>query len=229
MQAGEGGGASEHERRHVQHARLLGQQQPLRRRRARRRADLPRRLQPRADRSVLGADRLRRRPDQRRRLHQPRRPKRRTWKSAQAGTLSYGAGDQVRATLDVNQPVALGERGTFLGQCRLPRQRVVAGRWHGRPRLRRARKQVDCARRSPSASTPPTRASLCGQIMRQDNLADYGLPAAASPIGPLTSDLDRGRHARRAVELLRQSGLRLRQRQPGQRHAARSSTTSRRA
>ena len=32
----------------------------------------------------------------------------------------------------------------------------------------------------------PTRLTLSGQIMRQDNLADYGLPAAASPVGPLT-------------------------------------------
>ena len=34
----------------------------------------------------------------------------------------------------------------------------------------------------------PTRVSLSGQIMRQDNAPDYGLPAAASPIGPLAAN-----------------------------------------
>ena len=33
----------------------------------------------------------------------------------------------------------------------------------------------------------PTRVSLSGQVMRQDNLADYGLPAAAAPDGPLAA------------------------------------------
>jgi outer membrane receptor protein involved in Fe transport len=32
-----------------------------------------------------------------------------------AGSVSYGAGDAVRATIDVNQPIALGRPGTFLG------------------------------------------------------------------------------------------------------------------
>ena len=211
----------EHERRHVQHARLLGQQQPLRRRRARRRADRPRRLQPRADRSVLRADRIRRRPDQRRRLHQPRRPRRRNLESAQAGTLSYGAGEQVRATIDVNQPVALRRR---------------AGRSSAAPRSASTRSGRTAA--PPAATTPsresksiapsiafglstPTRASLSAQIMRQDNLADYGLPAAASPIGPLAPTSVRRGAAGRPVQLLRQPRLRLRPGRAGQRHAAR--------
>jgi catecholate siderophore receptor len=105
--------------------------------------------------------------------------------AAQAGTLSYGAGEQVRATFDVNQPVAFGERGTFLGNASV---RVNAlwqdGGTAGRDYASRESKSI-----APSMAfglNTSTRVSLSGQIMRQDNLADYGLPAAASPIGPLT-------------------------------------------
>ena len=130
----------------------------------------------------------------------------------QAATLSYGAGEQVRATLDVNQPVRFGERGTFLGNAAF---RVNAlwqdGGTAGRDYVGRESKSI-----APSIAfglNTPTRASLSGQIMRQDNAPDYGLPAAASPIGPLAADVGRGGHARRAVELLRQPRLRLRPRQ----------------
>ncbi len=106
--------------------------------------------------------------------------------AAQAGTLSYGAGEQVRATLDVNQPLRFGNRGTFLGSAAV---RVNAlwqdGGTAGRDYTGRESKSI-----APSIAfglNTPTRASLSGQIMRQDNLADYGLPAAASPIGPLSS------------------------------------------
>jgi len=106
--------------------------------------------------------------------------------STQAATLSYGAGEQVRATLDVNQPVAFGDRGTFLGSAAV---RVNAlwqdGGTAGRDYAGRESRSI-----APSIAfglTTPTRASLSGQIMRQDNLADYGLPAAASPIGPLAA------------------------------------------
>jgi catecholate siderophore receptor len=106
--------------------------------------------------------------------------------NAQSGTLSYGAGDQVRATVDVNQPVKFGERGTFLGSAAI---RVNAlwqdGGVAGRDYATRESKSI-----APSIAfglDTHTRLSVAGQIMRQDNLADYGLPAAASPLGPLTS------------------------------------------
>ncbi len=113
-------------------------------------------------------------------------PRRRTWRAAQAGTLSYGAGELFRATLDVNQPVAFGERGTFLGNAAIR----VNGLWQdggiaGRDYASRESKSI-----SPSIAfglNTATRASLSGQMMRQDNLPDYGLPAAASPIGPLSA------------------------------------------
>ena len=70
LQAGEGRRRVEHVGRHVQPARLQRQQQPLRRRRPRRRVDVARRLQPRADRSVHGPDRIGCRPRQRGRLRE---------------------------------------------------------------------------------------------------------------------------------------------------------------
>ena len=86
----------------------------------------------------------------------------------QAGTLSYGAGEQVRATLDVNQPVRFGDRGTFLGNAAV---RVNAlwqdGGTAGRDYVGRESKSI-----APSIAfglNTPTRASLSGQIMRQDN------------------------------------------------------------
>ena len=64
---------------------------------------------------------------------------------AEAGTLSYGSGDQVRATVDVNQRLPIGEPRHVPGQRRRARQRALAGRRHRRPRLRRAGKPCDCA------------------------------------------------------------------------------------
>jgi catecholate siderophore receptor len=101
-----------------------------------------------------------------------------------AGTLSYGADDQVRATLDVNQPVRFGERGTFLGNAAFRLNALWQdGETAGRDYVERESKSI-----APSIAfglNTPTRATVSGQIMRQDNAPDYGLPAAASPIGPL--------------------------------------------
>ncbi len=59
-------------------------------------------------------------------------------------TLSYGAGDQVRATVDINQPISLRRAPErFSGMRRRSRQRAVAGRRRRRTRLRRAWEQVD--------------------------------------------------------------------------------------
>ena len=105
---------------------------------------------------------------------------------SQSGALSYGAGDQVRATVDINQPLSFGDRGTFLGSASV---RVNAlwqdGGVAGRDYAERGSKSI-----APSIAfglDTTTRLSVAGQVMRQDNLADYGLPAAASPVGPLTS------------------------------------------
>ena len=108
-----------------------------------------------------------------------------TLDSLHAGTFSYGAGDQRRATADINQPVGLGRQGTFLGNAAV---RVNAlwqdGGIGGRDYVERASTSIAPAIALGLGTS--TRATMSGQIMRQDNLADYGLPAAASPIGPLT-------------------------------------------
>ena len=101
------------------------------------------------------------------------------------GSLAYGSGSQVRATADLNQPLALGRPGTFWGNAAI---RVNAlwqdGGIAGRDETQRESKAI-----APSVAfglSTPTRAIVSAQIVRQDNLADYGLPAAASPVGPLT-------------------------------------------
>jgi catecholate siderophore receptor len=103
---------------------------------------------------------------------------------AESGTLSYASGEQVRATVDINQPLP-GTSGTFWGNGAI---RVNAlwqdGGIAGRDYASRESKAI-----APSIAfglNTPTRATLSGLVMFQDNLADYGLPAAASPVGPLS-------------------------------------------
>ncbi len=107
--------------------------------------------------------------------------------AAQAGAVSYGAGETVRATVDVNQPIHLGEGRGFWGGGAI---RINAlwqdGGVAGRDYTARESKSI-----APSIAfglNTPTRVSLSGQVMRQDNLADYGLPAAAAPDGPIAAD-----------------------------------------
>jgi catecholate siderophore receptor len=104
----------------------------------------------------------------------------------EAGSISYGSEDQFRATVDLNQRLPFGATGTFLGNSAV---RVNAlwqdGGIAGRDYAGRESRAV-----APSIAfglNTPTRVMASGQIMRQDNLADYGLPAAASPVGPLSS------------------------------------------
>ena len=77
-----------------------------------------------------------------------------------------------------------GEQGTFLGNTAV---RVNAlwqdGGIAGRDYASRESRAI-----APSIAfgvNTPTRVSAAAQFMRQDNLADYGLPAAASPVGLL--------------------------------------------
>ena len=101
-----------------------------------------------------------------------------------AGTLSYGAADQVRATIDVNRPVRFGAPGTFFGNAAVR----VNALWQDGGIAGRDYAQRDSAAIAPSVAfglNTGTRASVSAQIVRQDNLPDYGLPAAASPVGTL--------------------------------------------
>ena len=105
---------------------------------------------------------------------------------AEAGALSYGSGDQVRATVDLNQRLPMGAPGTFLGNAAV---RVNAlwqdGGIAGRDYVSKESRAI-----APSIAfgvNTSTRVIAAAQFMRQDYLADYGLPAAASPVGPLTT------------------------------------------
>ena len=116
-------------------------------------------------------------------------PQRLTMRS---GSVAYGSGSNVRATADINQPLALGSPGSFLGNGAI---RVNAlwqdGGIAGRDEVERSSRAI-----APSVAFglgTPTRVLASAQIVRQENLADYGLPSAASPVGPLapTSPADR--------------------------------------
>ena len=102
----------------------------------------------------------------------------------EAGTISYGSNEQVRATADLNFRLPLSEQGTFFGNSAF---RVNAlwqdGGIPGRDYAGRESRAI-----APSIAfglNTPTRVSVAAQSVRQDNLADYGLPAAASPVGQL--------------------------------------------
>jgi catecholate siderophore receptor len=109
-----------------------------------------------------------------------------TLETLRGGTFAVGEGAGVRATLDVNQPLALGPQGSFLGGSAV---RVNAlwldGGVSGRDHVERGSQSI-----APSLSLglgTPTRVAVSAQITRQDNLADYGLPSAASPVGTFTA------------------------------------------
>lgn len=103
-----------------------------------------------------------------------------------SGSVAYGTNDSVRTTVDVNQPLSLGERGTFLGNAAVRVNLLWQdGGTAGRDHVGRESKAI-----APSIAfgvDTSTRLTVSGQVMRQDNVPDYGLPAAASPLGPLTA------------------------------------------
>jgi catecholate siderophore receptor len=109
-------------------------------------------------------------------------PQLETWRS---GTLSYGTKDQVRTTVDVNAPLSVDNRGTFFGNAAVRLNAL----WQDGGVAGRDFAQHDTKAIAPSIAfgvNTPTRVTAMAQVLRQNNLADYGLPAAASPIGPLT-------------------------------------------
>jgi catecholate siderophore receptor len=106
-------------------------------------------------------------------------------RSMYAGTVGIGTDDQRRATVDVNQALPFGDAGSW---------------WHGSAlRLNalaqdsgvpgRDLVQLESLAIAPSVAFglgTHTRVSAGGQFVTQDNLPDYGVPAAAWPDGPLT-------------------------------------------
>ena len=69
-------------------------------------------------------------------------PQREALRSA---AISYGAGEHVRTTFDVNQPLSLAEPGTFFGNASVRRECALAGWRRPRTRLHGAPEQIDCA------------------------------------------------------------------------------------
>ncbi len=97
----------------------------------------------------------------------------------------YGTADQNRLTFDVNQPLALGGPGTWLGASSLR----LNGVWQdsgvpGRELVNLSTKGI-----APSLALglgTPTRVFVSEETLRERNLPDYGLPAAAWQASALT-------------------------------------------
>ena len=99
--------------------------------------------------------------------------------------LSYGNADQKRMTADLNHAIPLGAPGTWLNRSAL-RLNVL---WQesgvpGRDVVMQGRRAL-----APSLALgldTPTRVTFAAQVMRQDNVPDYGIPGAAWLDQPLT-------------------------------------------
>jgi catecholate siderophore receptor len=96
--------------------------------------------------------------------------------SAQAGTLTYGSNEHKRVTADFNQPLALSAfEGAAVRLNALWQDGGVAGR---------DEVQHDVWGIAPSFGvglTEETHLTLAAQIVRQENIPDYGLPSVALP------------------------------------------------
>ena len=119
-----------------------------------------------------------------------------TLQRTSSALLSFGTADQKRATVDLGAPVPLGKPGTWLHNSAV-RLNVL---WQdgGVP----GRQQIENERRAVAPSfalglNTPTRVIFGAQIMRQDNLPDYGIPGAAWADEPLAPTTER---AARAVD-----------------------------
>src|SRR5262249_9736290 len=97
----------------------------------------------------------------------------------------YGTADQNRLLFDVNQPLALGAPGTWLGASSLR----LNGVWQdsgvpGRDVVKLGTKGI-----APSLALglgTPTRVFVSEEMLRERNVPDYGLPGAAWQASALT-------------------------------------------
>ena len=140
--------------------------------------------------------------------------------SGASALFSYGSADQKRLTFDVNRALPLGAPGQWLNRSALR----LNGLWQdgGTP----GRDFVTQERRAFAPSLAlgldtPTRVMFSAQVMRQDNLPDYGIPGAAWLEEPLTPTTVLAPAPVDVEQLLRQCRLRLRQGQSGQLHRTR--------
>jgi catecholate siderophore receptor len=105
--------------------------------------------------------------------------------AAYAGTVSAGSQETVRVTADLNQPLTIGEAGSWLSTSAV-RLNVLwqDGGVAGRDYAENGRNSI-----APSFAMglgTDTRVILQGQFTDQENLPDYGVPAAAweKPLTP---------------------------------------------
>ena len=105
--------------------------------------------------------------------------------SGASALLSYGTAEQMRLTFDVNRALPLGAPGQWLSRSALR----LNGLWQdggtpGRDFVTQERRAI-----APSLALgldTRTRVTLSAQVMRQDNVPDYGIPGAAWLEAPLT-------------------------------------------
>jgi len=112
-----------------------------------------------------------------------------TLNSSTSAFFSYGSSDQKRLTVDFDQRLPLGEPGSWLSRSAIR----LNGLWQeggvpGRDNVVTQERQAF----APSFALgigSPTRVTVSAQVMRQDNLPDYGIPGAAwdeEPLAPTT-------------------------------------------
>ena len=105
-----------------------------------------------------------------------------------SASLGYGNGEQGRLTVDANMAVPPGQANGWLGRSALRLNAVWQdGGVRGRDEVTHGVKAV-----APSLALgldTPTRVVVSAQILRQDNMPDYGIPGAAwaeEPLAPTT-------------------------------------------
>ncbi|MCC7125376.1 MAG: TonB-dependent siderophore receptor [Acidobacteria bacterium] len=107
--------------------------------------------------------------------------------AAYTGALSYGTAENKRITADINQPLTIGEPGSWLSGTAVRLNALWQdGGIAGRDYAENERRSI-----APSISMglgSPTRVTVQGQFTRQDNVPDYGIPSAAwnEPLTPTT-------------------------------------------
>lgn len=108
--------------------------------------------------------------------------------AASSGSVAFGSADQLRATIDINQPLSMRQDGGWLSKSAVRLNAL----WQdsgvpGRDFVETGSKAI-----APSLALglgTTTRVTVAGQVVRQNNLPDYGIPGAAwqdEPLAPTT-------------------------------------------
>jgi catecholate siderophore receptor len=102
-----------------------------------------------------------------------------------SGLITIGSADQRRATVDVNQPLSSNPNGGWLSKSAFRLNAL----WQDSGMSGRDFVSVGSKAIAPSLAMglgTPTRVTVAGQLVRQDNVPDYGIPGAAWLEEPLT-------------------------------------------